>query len=442
MKAWLAATLLALGSVAPTAAQQSGSIFPFPYDVVQLDNGFRAYLIRGGSPGQIAYVSIVRTGSRDEVEPGKSGFAHFFEHMMFRGTDKYPQYDQVTTEMGAARNASTSNDQTVYYLVAGSEYLEKIIDLESDRFQNLKYAEPDFRTEAGSILGEYQQGAREPGRYLSEALLQAAFQKHTYRHTVIGFEADVRAMPEGYEYSRSFYNRFYRPENVVLMLAGDFDPVQARQLITRYYRGWKPGYVAPAITPEPTQTQPLDVTVRYPGRTLPVLSINYKGPAWSATDTLAVALDVLGDIAFGSNSEIYRKLVLREGRLQALGARFGLARDPSLIGVQATVARADDIEAVKQELYATAARFQNELVDPQVLARTRSAAKYGFLMRLETAQDIAFSATQAIVATGRLEALDQYYRTLEAVTPEHVRAAARKYLGEGARTTVTMLQEG
>jgi len=441
MKALFAAALLVVGAAAPATTQDSASIFPFPYEVVQLENGFRAYLIRAGAPGQIAYVSIVRTGSRDEVEAGKSGFAHFFEHMMFRGTEKYPQYDQITTQMGAARNASTSNDQTMYYLVAGSEYLEQIIDLESDRFQNLKYTDPDFRTEAGAILGEYQQGAREPGRFLSEKLLETAYLQHTYRHTVIGYEADVRAMPEGYEYSRSFYDRFYRPENVVLVLAGDFDVPGAKQLIAKYYAGWRPGYVPPAITPEPPQTAPREQTIEYPGRTLPVLSINYKAPAWSVDDTLSVALTVLGDIAFGSNSEIYRKLVLREGRLQSLGARFGLGRDPALVGVQATIARPDDVEAVKQELYGTAQQFQTTLVDPALLARTRSAIKYGFLMRLETAQDVAFSATQPIVSTGRLEALEQYYRTLQAVTPEHVRAAARKYLGESGRTTILMVQE-
>ena len=240
MKWFLAAALVAVASVSSVAAQSEGGVFPFPYEVVELENGFRAYLIKAGAPGQIAYVSIVRTGSRDEVEAGKSGFAHFFEHMMFRGTEKYPHYDAETTKMGAFRNASTWADQTAYYLVANTEYLEKIIDIESDRFQNLKYAEPDFRTEAGAILGEYQQGAREPQRWLNEKVREAVFQKHTYRHTTIGFEADVRAMPNAYEYSKSFYERFYRPDNVVLVIAGDFDNAKAKQLITKYYSGWKP----------------------------------------------------------------------------------------------------------------------------------------------------------------------------------------------------------
>src|SRR5688572_13580827 len=274
MRLVLAAVAIASAALTAADAQQKRStVFPFPYETFHLENGLRAYLIKGGAPGQIAYVSVVRTGSRDEVEPGKSGFAHFFEHMMFRGTEKYPNYDAETTKMGAFRNASTWPDQTAYYMVANSEYLEKIIDLESDRFMNLKYSEADFKTEAGAILGEYQQGAREPQRFLNEKVREAVFQNHTYRHTVIGFERDVRAMPQGYEYSLSFYDRFYRPENVVLVIAGDFDAAKAKQLITRYYGSWKRGYRAPTIEPEPAQTAPRELTVKYPGQTLPIITV-------------------------------------------------------------------------------------------------------------------------------------------------------------------------
>ena len=92
-------------------------IFPFEYRQIQLENGFKAYLIKAGAPGQIAYVTVVRTGARDEWEPGRSGYAHFFEHMMFRGTAKYPFYDEITSRMGAMRNAFTSSDFTNYYLI-------------------------------------------------------------------------------------------------------------------------------------------------------------------------------------------------------------------------------------------------------------------------------------------------------------------------------------
>ena len=417
-------------------------VFPFPYEVVELENGFRAYLIKAGAPGQIACVSFVRTGSRDEVEPGKSGFAHFFEHMMFRGTTKYPNYDAETTKMGAFRNASTWPDQTAYYIVANTEYLEKIIDIESDRFMNLKYSEPDFRTEAGSILGEYQQGAREPARWLNEKVRETAFEKHTYRHTTIGFEADVRAMPNAYDYSKAFYERFYRPENVVLVIAGDFNAANAKELIRKYYAAWRPGYKPPAIESEPPQTAPRDKTVPYPGRTLPIISINYKAPAWDPKNKAGVALEVLGQAAFGPNSAIYRRLVLQQRRVQSLFPSFGLSRDPYLVSVQAMVSNPAESKAIEAEILAEVKKFHESAIDPKQLADTKSALKYSFLMGMETAQDVAFALMQTIVATGRLEPIEDYFRSLDAVTPEDVREAAGKYLVDTGRTTITMVQEG
>ena len=437
MKHLILAVLLAASAQTPAKTR----VFPFPYETVQLENGLRAYLIKAGAPGQIAYVSVVRTGSRDEVEAGKSGFAHFFEHMMFRGTEKYPNYDAETTKMGAFRNASTWADQTAYYMVANTEYLEKIMDLESDRFMNLKYAEPDFKTEAGAILGEYQQGAREPQRWLNERIREAAFDKHTYRHTTIGYEADVRAMPQAYEYSKSFFQRFYRPENVVLVIAGDFDTEKAKALIRKYYAPWKPGYKAPPIEAEPPQTAPREQTVKYPGRTLPIIAINYKAPAYNPVDKGAVALEVLGQIAFGPNSAIYRKLVLQERRAQYVAPSFGLSRDPYLVTVQAMVSNPADAKAVESELMAAIKALHETPVDDKQLANTKSALKYGFLMGLESAQDVAMAMMWPIVYTGKLESIEDYYKTLESLTPEDLRQAARKYLVDTGRTTITMVQE-
>ena len=147
---------------------QGGKIFPFEYKKVELENGFKAYLIHAGAPGQIAYVTVVRSGSRDEYEPGRSGYAHFFEHMMFRGTGRYPKYDAIAGALGALYNASTSNDFTQYYLVASRDTLEQVIDLESDRFMNLQYTESQFRTEVGAILGEFSQGKSNPFYRLEE----------------------------------------------------------------------------------------------------------------------------------------------------------------------------------------------------------------------------------------------------------------------------------
>jgi zinc protease len=446
MRALIAASLLAcasLGAMAPPAAAQSGDdIFPFETRRFELDNGLRAYLIHAGSPGMLAYASVVRTGARDEVEAGVTGFAHFFEHMMFRGTAKYPNYDAVAESFGANRNANTSQDRTFFYVVAGSQYLEKIVDLESDRFQNLSYEEPAFRTEAGAILGEYQQGAYSAYSILDRAVRETIFTEHTYRHQVIGFEADVRRMPEQYQYSLDFFRRFYRPENVVLVVVGDFDFDQAEALIRQSYAGWAPGYQAPAVPVEPEQTKPRTAAVTYSGRTLPMLALNWMAPAWSATDRTAVALEILGDIAFGPNSAIYRKLVIDEQRLQSLQAGFGLSRDPDFVQVMAMVSDPADVQAIEAELLAEIERFKNEPVAEKMLTDTKSAARYGFLMGLETHLGVAGAVSRAIINTGELEPINDYYRTLQSLTAEDLREAARQILTEGRRTIVTLTQAG
>ena len=435
--ATLAAAVLA---AAPTLAQRAGPVFPFPIDTVTLENGLRAYLIKAGAPGQVAYLTIVRTGSRDEVEAGKSGFAHFFEHMMFHGTEKYPDYDNETTKIGAFRNGTTNQDRTFYYLVANAGYIDKIVDIEADRMQNLKYSEEEFKIEAGAILGEHQQGAREPARVLNEKVRETIFLKHPYGHTTIGYEADVRAMPQAYAYSKAFYDHFYRPENTVVIIAGDFDFEKAKGLIRTHYGGWRRGYQPAAIVPEPPQTAPRRQAVAYPGRTLPIVAIHHRAPAWDPADRTGAALEVLGRLAFGPNSPLYRRLVLQERRAQSLGGSFERARDPYIATVQAMASRPEDAASVEADIVAEISRYQRDLVEPQRLADTKRNIKYRFLMDLESALDIGAALIQPLVNTGRAEALEEYFRTLDAVTPEDVRNAARTYLVESGRTTIVMTQ--
>ncbi|NIV04535.1 MAG: insulinase family protein, partial [Calditrichae bacterium] len=245
------------GMMAVMADTSSDGFFPYQYEKYKLDNGFTSILIPIEGSGLVAYYTVVRTGSRDEWEEGKSGFAHFFEHMMFRGTKNYPAdvYDRMVTEMGADANAYTTDDYTCYYMVVSSDNLETTMKLESDRFKNLIYKEQAFRTEAGAVYGEYRKNRTSPWSVAYEEISQTAFDKHTYQHTTMGFERDIKNMPEMYEYSQSFFDRYYRPENCVLLITGDFNPDNARQMIKNYYGDWKPGYVKPKITPEPPQQE-------------------------------------------------------------------------------------------------------------------------------------------------------------------------------------------
>ena len=206
---------------------QTTKVFPFDYKIEELENGLKVVSVPLSNPNIISYYTIVRSGSRNEVEPGKSGFAHFFEHMMFKGTKQVPKaaYDDFLSRLGAGTNGFTSDDYTCYFVVfAGRENLEKVVRTEADRFINLVYSEEVIKTEAPVIEGEYYAGVSNPDRRLSELLRDTAFEKHSYKHTTLGFLKDIQDMPNQYEYSLLYKKRFYAPDHSILFVAGDFDP--------------------------------------------------------------------------------------------------------------------------------------------------------------------------------------------------------------------------
>lgn len=428
------------GAAASAVAVPAPRVFPYAHTKHTLPNGLTAILIPMESPGLVAYYSVVRTGSRDEVEEGKSGFAHFFEHMMFRGTKKYPSaaYEGIITKIGANTNAYTTDDLTAYHLKFAKEDLEQVIDIESDRFQHLSYSEQVFQTEAGAVYGEYRKNITSPFALLNEKLQDLAYDKHTYKHTTIGFERDIKAMPQQYEYSLSFFRRFYRPENVVLLITGDIDPKSTLALIEKYYGGWQRGYTAPAVEPEPPQKGERTAEVTYPGKTLPIIDIAYKGDAFDPANTDYVASLLLEDLAFGETSDLRKKLVIKEQKVQNLGASVPLNRDQPLIEIYSMVKKAEDIPYVRDEVYRTLEYFKNTPVDAARLRDLKRRNKYSFLMGLDTPDAVASRLARFIALTGDIAVIDTLYARMDAITPEDIMRAAKKYFTPERRTVVVL----
>ncbi len=415
-------------------------VLPYEVQHASLDNGLKILLIPMPSDGLVAYWSIVRTGSRDEVEEGVTGFAHFFEHMMFRGSEKYPGpvYDGIVNAMGASANAYTTDDLTAYHLAITKEDLPQVIEIESDRFQNLKYSEAEFKTEAGAVYGEFRKGRTSPYFVMFEALANAAFDKHTYKHTTIGFEADIQRMPEQFKYSKSFFKRFYRPDNVALLVVGDFDPQATLELIRQKYGPWPRGYVAPNVPVEPEQTAPRRLEIPFEGETLPILSVNFKGERLTTQNRMMPAAVLIGSLAFGETSPLYKKLVLEEQRLQFLAADFGYNRDPGLWSVYGMVKNPADVRAVEGEIWGTIAGLRENLVEPARLAAVRSNLKLSFLSSLSTPEGVAQGLARFVALTGDVKVIDDLWEAFEKVTPEDVREAANHFLTP-ERSTVAVL---
>ncbi len=441
MKHPLAACCLVILFLVVTGTRtMSESIFPYAAHTDKLANGLTVIIIPMESPGLVAYYSVVRTGSRDEVEAGKSGFAHFFEHMMFRGTKKYPAsvYDSVITSIGADANAYTTDDYTAYHLNFAKEDLEKVIEMESDRFQNLSYERPAFQTEAGAVYGEYRKSITQPFAVLNEKMQDIAYDVHTYKHTTIGFEADIKAMPEGYEYSKSFFHRFYRPDNVVLLIAGDIDPTTTLDLVKRYYGPWEKGYVSPAIVPEPPQKGERSAEVTYPGKTLPIIDIGYKGDGFDPSNKDYVAALLIDDLAFGKNSDLYKRLVIKEQKVQTLGCSIPMNRDVPLFEIYSMVKKENDIPYVRDLIYKTLDEFKSTPVDDKKLNELKRRNKYSFLMGLDTPDRVAGGLARFVALTGGIAVVDQLFTSLEQVTAADVEHAARMYFAPERRSVVVL----
>jgi zinc protease len=440
--ATLSLPLLAVLSrpVAAESNEKSGAAFPFPVHEKTLANGLRVFVVGYDSPGLVAYYSIVRTGSRNEVEPGKSGFAHFFEHMMFHGTETYPQdkYNAEIKTMGADSNAFTSDDLTVYHILAGKAALPKIVEIEADRFQHLTYKEPEFQKEARAVLGEYNKNASNPIEKMTEVLYDNAYTTHTYKHTTMGFVKDIENMPSEMAYSRTFFDRYYRPESVVLLVVGDADPAATFALVEKAYGAWKPGVARPAVPAEPPQTKEKRVDLKWPGPTLPMLLAGYHVPAFSTTNVDLPALDVLAELLFAERAPLYKRLVIREQKVETISGSADPHVDPNLFTALARLKRPQDLGAVEKAIDDEIARIAKEGVDDKTLADVLSHVKYGFAAQLSTADKAATTAAMFVALTGDLASINAYFALYDKVTPADVKRVAQKYFAVANRTTVTL----
>jgi zinc protease len=446
---FLTVTILALtaaarpASSAPekgTALAQSQSAFPSPVVEKTLANGLRVYVVPYDSPGLVAYYSVVRTGSRNEVEPGRSGFAHFFEHMMFRGTDRYPteKYNDVIKAMGADSNAFTSDDITVYHILAGKQALPRIVDIEADRFQHLKYKEAEFQKEARAVLGEYNKSASNPLQKMAEALYDNAFQAHTYKHTTIGFLKDIEDMPNQFGYSLQFFDRYYRPDNVVLLVVGDVDAPEVFALVEKHYGEWKKGPPRPSVPAEPAQAKEKRVALGWKGATLPVLLMGYHAPAFQPKNVDVPALEVLAELLFSERAPLYKKLVLKEQKVEALQGSFDRHVDPNLFSIYARIKKPEDLPTVEAAIQQELTRIAKEGVDAKTLAEVSSNARYSFAGRLNTADNVALVGAEFIGLTGRLSSIDEYFAAFGKVKSADVQRVARTYFVPRNRTVVSL----
>lgn len=443
------------------AEESEHPVFATPPTVDRLDNGLTIVTVPWNTPGIVAYYTLVTVGARDEVEPGRSGFAHLFEHMMFRGTETRPgeQYERALEAFGSDTNAYTTNDYTVYTITAPSSALPSLVEIEADRFQRLSYDEEGFRTETGAVLGEYNTGASDPGSAIYERIRELAFREHTYGHTTLGYLADVCAMPEMMEYSHQFFERYYTPDNTTLIVVGDVDRAGLLPLVEAHYGPWLGQRYQNQVPTEPEPTEGARSHIAWSGTTAPRVLIGYRAPAFDgdATDgegrraalSETAALEVVRALAFDESSPLYQRLVVDEERLTRLSSwSNSFTIDPGLFTVSATLRPGESFDAqtgfepVLESIQAELARIATGDVSAERVAAVQSHIRYALLARLETPGRVAGTLAQFIAVGDDVSAMAEYLAALATLTPEDVAAAAATYLVSERRFTVTTASAG
>jgi zinc protease len=436
--------LLPAAAAVVLAVTPPAKVLPYSYTQQDLSNGMRLIVVPTDLPNIVATYIVVQTGSRNEVEAGHTGFAHLFEHLMFKGTPQFPpaQYDQALQRIGASSNAFTSDDFTCYYTIFSKEDVGAVLAMEADRFQHLKYTEAEFKTETLAVLGEYNKNSSSPLVRLSEAVRNTAYDRSTYKHSTMGFLNDIQDMPNQYEYGLKFFDRYYRPEYTTLLVVGDVKPKAVRELVDRYWGEWQRGSYHPEIPREPPQDAPRSAHVSWTGATLPMVTIAFKAPAYSDDTRETAALDALASVGFSSNSELYQKLVIREQKADSLVASSPSKIDSGLFQITARVRKREDLDTVRNEILNTVGSLQEKPVDTARLDAVRKRLRYSVALQMQSNDAIA-GVLAAYVALRRTpETINRLHEQYARLTPEDLQQAAAKYLVERGRTIVTLTAAG
>src|ERR1017187_10591940 len=446
----VALILLPLMAAAATPATKTGSasaakasgVLPLRPVEKTLPNGLRVIVVSTSFPNIVSLQIPIQTGSRNEVEPGKSGFAHFFEHMMFRGTKAYPadRYQGILTQVGARQNAYTTDDYTNYYTTFSKEDLELMLKVEADRFQHLDYSVEGFKTESRAILGEYNKNSANPFSKMEEVQRDSAFTTHTYKHTTMGFLKDVEDMPNQFDYSKTFFQRWYRPVYTTVIVAGDVNPPEVIRLVEKYWGGWKGGKNDVVIPPEPASKGPVYAHVPWTSPTLPIVWVGFHGPAFSVTDPDFAAIHMLFDLDFGPTSDLYKGLAQQQQIVDQLRALKPSNLEPEITVISSRVKKIGDSAAVRDAILKTMAEARTALVSADRLKEAKSNVKYSFARTLDNTDTIAATLARFVRFDRSFGTLNAFYRRLDTLTPENLRNAARKYFTDD-RLVITTLSK-
>ena len=425
-----------------TSAPAQTKMARLDYRERTLANGLRVLSAVDKSSPTVAIQVWYKVGSKDDPE-GRSGFAHLFEHIMFKSTKnmKSEMLDRLTEDIGGMNNAFTADDVTVYFEVVPSNYLETLLWAEADRLASLNVDDPNFKSERDVVKEEYRERILAPpyGK-LFYLLEQKSFTKHPYRRPGIGSIEDLDSA--SIEDVRAFHSTFYRPDNATLVVVGDFEQKQFDAWVDKYFAGiTKPNKPLPRVTvKEPERTGEMRVVEFGQNVPLPAVAFTYLAPPKASED--ADALRLAGSIlSSGESSRLYRALVYEQQVAQSASAGADLREDVSLFQFFAIVAGSKKPDDAERALLAEIRKMQDAPVSAAELEKAKNQIITAQLLERETNNGKALALGDAAVLLGDPNRANTDIERLSKVTAADIQRVMKKYLTDANRLVIYYLPE-
>jgi len=412
------------------AAAANAAIAPINYRHRVLANGLDVYSIEDHTTPTVAIQVTYRVGSKDDP-PHRSGFAHLFEHLMFKSTAhmKSEMMDRLTEDVGGENNATTGDDITLYYETIPSNYLQTLLWAEGERMSSLTVDEANFKSEREVVKEEFRTGVLGNAYGLFYySIDKDSYAKHPYKRPGIGSIEDLDAATLADV--RAFHRTFYRPDNAVLIVSGDFDPKQLDAWVDEYLGSIKkPSTPIPRITAaEPPREKPKRFDEHGPNVPLPALAITWLIPPASSADAEPLKLleAVLGS---GESSRLYQSLVYRQQLVQDVSASADLRESTGIFYIVTTLASGKTIAEVEKALQAEVRKVMDGPVAPAELEKAKNFVITAALRRAETNLGKGSTIRDAVVYQHDASYANRRLDRLQAVTAADVQRVAKKVLG-------------
>jgi zinc protease len=443
----LAASLFAALVLSASGAFAQTTVTSEPPATFTLPNGLQVLVIQDHRTPVVTQMVWYKVGSADET-PGKSGLAHFLEHLMFKGTSKHPagEFSQTVLKVGGNENAFTSVDYTGYFQRVPREQLGKMMEFEADRMTGLILKDENVLPERDVVLEEYNMRvANNPEARLSEQTMAALYLNHPYGRPVIGWHQEIEKL--GREDALAFYKRFYAPNNAILVIAGDVDVNEVRPLAEQTFAKVvaQPAIPARRVRPqEPEPVAPRTVTLADPQVEQPTVKREYLVPsATTAAAGESPALDVLAQLmGNGSNSYLYRALVVDKPLAVNANAGYqGTSLDATQFSISAAPKQGVDFATVEQVIDSVIADLSKNPVPAEDLERVKTQLIAEAIYAQDNQATLARWYGGGLTTGLSIEDIRSWPDRIRAVTAEQVRAAAQKWLDKKRSVTGYLIKD-